>query len=120
MPRASRASLASRVPRVLSAVEETHYAVGELSQLLSELAPHITHKPALADLARALVLFLERLPTVRGELLMREEEVMLRAIARANHEAELAEAEELGGEGDIDGIGHGATTAGGGATIDTR
>ena len=72
-------------------MEETHDAVGSLSQLLSELAPHMGHKPALAPLAESLIAFLNNLPEARGEGLMREEEMMLRAITRAKHEAEQAE-----------------------------
>ena len=74
-----------------STMEETHDAVGSLSQLLSELAPHMGHKPALAPLAESLIAFLNNLPEARGEGLMREEEMMLRAITRAKHEAEQAE-----------------------------
>ena len=62
---------------------------------VAQLAPHVTHKPSLAPLATALVEFLGKLPEVRGELLMKEEEVMLRAIARAQHEAADAEAAEM-------------------------
>ena len=76
----------------LAALEETHETVEQLSQLLSELAPHITHKPALAPLARALIDFLHAIPNERGEGLMQHEEVMLRAIARAQREAEEADA----------------------------
>lgn len=46
---------------------------------------------ALAPLASALVDFLRALPTARGEVLMREEEVMLRAITRAQHDTDAAE-----------------------------
>jgi len=74
-----------------AALEETHENIGSLSQLLIELAPHITHKPALSPLAGALTSFLQALPVVRGEELMRHEEVMLRAITRARHEAETAD-----------------------------
>jgi len=72
-------------------LDETHSVVASLSQLLSELAPHITHKPTLQPLASALTDFLAKLPITRGEGLMREEEVMLRAITRAQQETEQAE-----------------------------
>ena len=72
--------------------------IDSLSQLLAALSPHVTHKPALAPLAAALDEFLARLASVRGEDLMREEEVMLRAIARAQREAERADGIDEEGE----------------------
>lgn len=91
-----------------AALEDTHATTEQLSQLLAELAPHITHKPALAPLATALAEFLHSLPEARGEQLMQHEEEMLRAIQRAQHETEHADTlldeeqeEEVSGPPDV-------------------
>ena len=62
--------------------------------MLYELAPHLQHTPTLATLRDELLGFLRGLPASRGEELLRAEEAMLRAIARAAAR-DLAEGEGL-------------------------
>ena len=71
-------------------LDDSHAVAASLLQLLSELAPHLAdkgHTPHLVGLGHALADFVAALPDQRGEALLREEEVMLRAIARAGREA---------------------------------
>ena len=69
-----------------ASADEEHAALSQLSGLLGDLAPHLgsAGSGTLAALGESLVGFLEALPASRGEELLRAEEVMLRAIARAS------------------------------------
>ena len=71
--------------------DEEHTVLAQLASLLSELAPHLAHTSTLAVLGDALRQFLAAVPSARGEELLRAEEVMLRAIARAAAKDEEAE-----------------------------
>jgi hypothetical protein len=74
--------------------DEEHEVLSQLAELLHELAPHLAHTSTLDTLGDALRHFLASVEKARGEELLRAEEVMLRAIARA-----AAKDADEGGEG---------------------